>query len=139
MEELLIRELCSLLPHGIICKTDDFGDLELLTIHYDGRNSLFRFINTSNGRDIELYLSEFKPYLLPLDLIKENIDFPEPLRDPKGMEIYIPSNQEKVYNFAFHDMDQILYRLRKHRIDFYGFIKAGLAIDATGLGIYGFN
>lgn len=141
MEDLLIKELCNLLPYGVICKIrDGLGDLELLSIHYNGKNSLFTFKDPNRTMPLELYLSEFKPYLFPLSSIKDEVfGFPELLRNPSGMEIFIPANQEKCYNFAYHDMDQILSRFRKNFIDFYGFISLGLAIDATGLNIYGFK
>lgn len=140
MKDLLIKELCNLLPYGVICKVRDVGDLELLSVHYDGENSLFTFKDPNKTMPLELYFSEFKPYLFPLSSIKDKVfGFTESLRNPNGLEIFIPANQEKCYNFAYHDMDQILSQFRKNFIDFYGFISSGLAIDATGLNIYGFK
>ena len=70
-KELLLRDLCSRLPYGVKCDINDNKPYTLSSISNDYDGILIRFKEQKNGFNMEVYLSEVKPYLFPLSSMTE--------------------------------------------------------------------
>jgi hypothetical protein len=116
-KELLLKDLCARLPYGVKCDVGDNKPYTLNRIEIDNNNGhLLDFIEKKNGLDMQVYLSEVKPYLLPVEsMTEEQIEKFEKC----GLEDY-------------HDYDWY----NKNNFDYRGLIPMGLAIDTTNLNIY---
>ena len=117
-KDLLIKDLCGRLSHGVKCKILETNEVKILwAIQYDGENTLFDFWEDDQKIQYgyQLYLSEFKPCLLPISSMTEEQD-----KEFMNIQIGYPS-------VDWFDKNQFDYR---------GLIEMGLAIDVTGLNIY---
>lgn len=117
-KDLLIKDLCGRLSHGVKCKILETNEVKILgSIQYDGENTLFDFWEDDQKIQYghQLYLSEFKPYLLPISSMTE-----EQIKE----YMTIPSGYRTIDWF------------NKNHFDYRCLIENGLAIDATGLNIY---
>ena len=122
-KDLLINDLCGRLSHGVKCKILETNEVKILgAIQYDGENTLFDFWEDDQKIQYgyQLYLSEFKPCLLPISSMTEE--------------------QKTSHNFLKHSAYANPIKLvdwyNKNHFDYRGLIPMGLAIDATGLNIY---
>ena len=120
-KELLLKDLCARLPYGVKCNIWEKEIYTLCRIEIDNINGhLLDFIENKDGLDMQVYLSEVKPYLFPLSSITEE--------------------QEKEWRYTLSSDDNITYEtinwLNKNHFDYQGLIENGLAIDATNLNIY---
>ena len=117
-KDLLIKDLCGRLTHGVKCKILETNEVKILgAIQYDGENTLFDFWEDDQKIQYghQLYLSEFKPYLLPISSMTEE-------QDKEFMNIQI----------GYPSVDWF----DKNHFDYRGLIPMGLAIDATDKNIY---
>ena len=127
-KELLLKDLCARLDTNLVCsiyRTDDEGvgyRDEILHGYckYDICYEFYFGDDCSIGIDS---VSKIKPYLFPLSSMTEE--------------------QEKEYNNlncyelgCFPHSEEALDYLTKNHFDYRYLIEKGLAIDATGLGIY---
>ena len=108
-KDLLLQDLCARLPYGVILNCCDAVGEKLTAIDENG------LIN--HDYDID----EVKPYLFPLSSMTE---------------------EQKIRICALQDMGLSYYHLiidhyNEWHLDYRGLIEKGLAIDATGLNIYG--
>lgn len=117
-KDLLIKDLCGRLSHGVKCKILETNEVKILgAIQYDGENTLFDFWEDDHKIQYgyQLYLSEFKPCLLPLSSMTDE-------QDKEFMNIQI----------GYPSVDWF----DKNHFDYRGLIEMGLVDDATGLNIY---
>lgn len=124
-KDLLIKDLCGRLSHGVKCKILETDEVKILgAIQYDGENTLFDFWEDDQKIQYgyQLYLSEFKPFLFSLSSMTEEQNL-EYLRTCKGGYIGVPT----LVSFEW---------CNKNHFDYRGLIPMGLANDATGLNIY---
>lgn len=144
-KDLLIKDLCGRLSHGVKCKILETNEVKILAaIQYDGENTLFDFWEDDQKIQYgyQLYLSEFKPCLLPLSSMTDELwdkefmgcGITEFTRDSfkYGCETLEFNNS----NPDLSSMVRFINQLIKNHFDIYGLIPMGLAIDATGLNIY---
>ena len=120
-KDLLIKDLCGRLSHGVKCKILETNEVKILAaIQYDGENTLFDFWEDDQKIQYgyQLYLSEFKPCLLPLSSMS------------KDQKKYIRDNH------TFGATHELFDYLDKNNYDYRGLIEMGLVDDATGLDIY---
>ena len=125
-KELLLRDLCARLPYGVKCNVGEEMPYTLSRIEVDNLNGhLLDFIEMKDGLDMQVYLSEVKPYLLPLSSMTEeqSKEYHELIGGMFGTSALI--NFEVLEDF-FH----------KNHFDYRGLIPMGLANDATRLNIY---
>ena len=124
-KELLIKDLCARLHYGVKCKILETNEVKILgAIQYDGENTLFDFWEDDQKikYGYQLYLSEFKPCLLPISSMTEE--------------------QKSQYSFFLtriidgYDSSLLIDWLNKNHFDYRGLIERGLAIDATDKNIY---
>lgn len=117
-KDLLIKDLCGRLSQGVKCKILETNEVKILAaIQYDGENTLFDFWEDDQKIQYgyQLYLSEFKPYLLPISSMNEE-------QDKEFMNIQI----------GYPSVDWF----DKNHFDYRSLIPMELANDATGLNIY---
>ena len=136
-KDLLINDLCSRLPHGVKCKILETNEVKILgAIQYDGENTLFDFWEDDQKIQYgyQLYLSEFKPCLLPFSSMTE--EQKKELNDITNLDIEIAISHIKndTPNYVT-SLNRLAWLLKNH-FDIYDLIPMGLAIDATGLNIY---
>ena len=156
-KELLLKDLCARLPYGV--KLQNVNNIEsivklrsidldndcceILFYTYQGKalticdkSKLFRF-----GK-----ILRYKPYLFPLSSMTEE-QFTE-LRNetelnqyPNDLELVEWENNYKTLEFYLEEVPsdvviEVFDWLNKNHFDYRGLIEKGLAIDATGLGVY---
>ena len=137
-KDLLVRDLCGRLSHGVKCRILGTTEVKILgSIQYDGENTLFDFWEDDQKIQYgyQLYLSGFRPYLFPLSSMTEEQLYNNPIgfvqmgtikadRDWGNITI----NRRAYY--------KLVDWFNKNHFDYRGLIPMGLAIDATGLNIY---
>ena len=141
LKELLLKDLCGRLPYGVKCNVGEKIPYTLCRIEIDNVNGhLLDFIETKDGLDMQVYLSEVKPYLFPLSSMTE-----EQKEEIENLGWYFD-------NFEIHNVSECLgtYReyvahsdcfalidwLNKNHFDYRNLINKNLAIDCTNLEIY---
>ena len=141
-KELLLKDLCARLPYNpLISINGERYRMEEISNALIGINT---YKITVNGCDIEHW--NIKPYLLPMssmtdEMLEElNANGFFKYRDTIANVSHLESNgkvSEEIYTYI--DIENISFLMEffySHHIDFRGLIPKGLAIDATGLGIY---
>lgn len=128
---LVIDDISGRLPHGVVFNTD-WGNKTLKGIQYDNANTLLYFgVCNFTNKVIETYVSEVKPYLLPIssmsDKQKKELEDTLIRLNLEALSDEISSEVIATYEIDFYN---------KNHIDYRGLIPKGLAIDATGLNIY---
>lgn len=119
-KDLLLKDLCGRLSNGVKCKILENNEIKILSsVQYDGENTLFDFWEDDQKIQYgyQLYLSEFKPYLLPISSMT------------KDQKKYIRDNHTLATHELFDWFD-------KNHFDYRCLIDKELALDATGLNIY---
>lgn len=134
-KELLLKDLCARLPHGVICKDTNInvtGTLSQIGLHYD-----MCVLDKDNGDSESCYLLNCKPYLFPLSSMTEeqkndltkNLHSNVFVKDEISFWCLFTANMmgewQKVFEWCV-----------KNHFDICGLIPMGSAIDATGLNIY---
>ena len=136
-KEILLKDLCARLPYGVKCNVPYLKDIRTLAlIQYDAENTLFDFWdNNESYCRLQLFLSEFKPYLLPLSSMTE-----EQKREYNFWKYKVPichyEYGDVVEEIELYDSPESFEYLIENHFDYRGLIEKGLAIDATGLEIY---
>ena len=128
---LVIDDISGRVPHGVVFKTD-WGNKTLKGIQYDYVNTLLYFgVCNSTNKIIETYVSEVKPYLLPIssmsDKQKKELEDTLIRLNLEALSDEISSEVIATYEIDFYN---------KNHIDYRGLIPKGLALDETGLNIY---
>ena len=122
-KDLLFKDLCARLPYSVKCDINDNKPYTLSSISNDYDGTLIRFKEQKNGFNMEVYLSEVKPYLFPLSSMTD-----EQKQELKGLIFQNAFSN----NTTFTQQDFFC----KYHLDYRGLIQLGLAIDATNLNIY---
>ena len=133
-KELLLKDLCARLPYGV--KAMEHEDEPPFTIDsYDKAD----FIDGDNWIDSDGWnhnITKTKPYLFPLSSMTEsqNDSWRDAFLNDLAMSATInyPESEKYLALSHFKSMEW----LYKHHFDVNGLIEKGLALDATGLGIY---
>ena len=133
-KELLIKDLCGRLPYGVKCNVGDDKPYTLSRIEIDDKNGhLLDFIETKDELNMQVYLSEVKPFLFPLSSMTE-----EQRKELK--ELYFDYISDEIFNdieFVYHyDCMHLIDWFNKNHFDYRGLIPMGLSNDATGKNIY---
>ena len=148
-EDLLLKDLCGRLPYGVKCfvnytfcnETTDYEDVKystvdtLVTINQQTESFFFEWL--CEWFDID----EFKPYLFPLSSMTEEQKIECFKGTPLEIDKYgdIAVKDDFYGNSQYTDLEiylEVIDWLNKNHFDYRGLIEKGLAIDATGLGIY---
>lgn len=123
-KDLLLKDLCARLLYGVKCNVGEEIPYTLCRIGIDDRNGhLLDFIETKGGLDMQVYLSEVKPYLFPMSSMTPK---------QKAELANLTCETSSIFETAVLEIEFYI----KNHIDYRGLIGKGLAIDATGLNIY---
>lgn len=121
-KDLLLKDLCSRLPYGVMLETDNVFPQKLEGIAFDNDTFL---ISVSDGA-FTLDWMTCKPYLYPLSsMTKEQMEEYAHILVMNGNLDY-----SQLLGMTVEDW------FNKNHFDFRGLIQKGLAKDATGLNIY---
>ena len=143
-KELLLQDLCARLPYGVKCNIEDDKSYTLSRIEIDNKNGhLLDFVEMKNGLDMQVYLSEVKPYLFPLSSMTEEqchefyCRFVENEIDYDDFKEYYFDNGlwHKVLT-SIDDCSRVIDWFNKNHFDYRNLIDKKLAIDCTNLNIY---
>ena len=118
-KQLLLQDLSSRLPYGVICKDTNInvtGTLSQIGLHYD-----MCVLDKDNGDSESCYILNCKPYLFPLESMTE-----EQLLELSSISFENSIDSSiKTINWCY-----------KNHFDVNGLIPMGLAKDATNKNIY---
>lgn len=120
-KELLIKDLCARIPYGVKVeyKNEIFG--------VEHVSPMYEEVKLDTHETWTVDVSEVKPFLFPDSSMTE--------KQKKEMSSFDPFQTEETKTlgqWAFHLVD--FYN--KHHFDYRGLIEKGIALDATGLGVY---
>lgn len=142
-KELLLRDLCSRLPYGVKIELTNSCSYHHENVAKKGDGTIDRLkgftgsyfsIYHDNPLDWDWYendidVEDIKPYLFPMSSMTE-----------EQKQEYCQLQQRVIYNskgLANVDIMKYVNWCYENHLDINGLIPLGLAIDATGLGIYG--
>ena len=150
-KDLLLKDLCARLDTNLVCsiyRTDDYGvgyRDEILHGYCKGDIWYEFYFGEDCGIGID-NVSKIKPYLFPLSSMTEEQfvelkEYTELLYEHNTLELVEWSNTCKTLEFWLEEVPanvviKVFDWLNKNHFDYRGLIEKGLAIDATGLGIY---
>jgi hypothetical protein len=134
-KELLLKDLCGRLPHGVKVNNEIQGDFEIYGICENivfGRNEVCH---------IDFDVEKIKPYLFPLSSMtdeqeKDIFHNGKFYIDHHNSICRFPTNEDDYDFVTVEDCLEIFNKLNKYHFDYRGLIPMGLALDATGLNIY---
>ena len=146
-KELLLKDISARLPYGVKCQVqeDEYTYIgTLCRLEVDNKNgNLLDFVESISGLDCQVYLSEAKPYLFPLESMTEEQCYDFYCR---FVENEIDYDDFKKYYFdegswhklltSINDCSRVIDWFHKNHFDYRGLIEKGLANDATGLNLY---
>ena len=120
-KDLLLKDLCSRLPYGVMAKLGDSNPSKITNITQcidsDSNSWFIESEGESDGMMCEI--DNVKPYLFPISSMTEE----------QKLEYY--------GTFSLSgDISGSIDFYNKHHLDYRGLIPKGLAEDATGLNIY---
>ena len=138
-KEILLKELSARLPYGLKCNVGEEMPYTLSRIEVDNFNGhLLDFIETKDGLDMQVYLSEAKPYLFPMSSMTE--EQYKKFTIISGWDVDIEDVRRGKFScIGYIGLDYLYDAIdwfNKNHFDYRGLIPLGLAIDATGLDIY---
>lgn len=140
-KDLLLKDLCARLPYGVMCDVGDNKPYTLSRIEIDDKNGhLLDFKEKKDGLDMQVYLSECRPYLLPLSSMTE--EQKNQLKEiwsadmDKAIDYSISGEDELCDLCQLSAAKKITNWLIANHFDYRGFIGKSLALDATNLRIY---
>lgn len=133
-KELLLKDLCSRLPYGVIVETSK-GKGHVCDINLTIFGAEIGVNINPTVRDT-FSINDVKPYLLPLSSMTEE--------QKETLKVMCDWNDEEadaqsilvLYQKHFVMKSDVIDWLHKNHFDYRGFIEKGLALDATGLNIY---
>lgn len=129
---ILLKDLCGRLAYGV--KMNHIADNEQDPKTLIGVAKDMITLKGPGGYEW-VNIEHYKPYLFPLSSISEEIM--DEIYNITGVyDIDVDSPVHIEVGTTFEDLTKIFYILNKHHIDYRGLIPMGLALDATGLGIY---
>lgn len=125
-KELLLRDLCARLPHGVKVSILGGGAMELKSCI----NSSIGWYADINGAPTDFGIDEIKPYLRPLSSMTE-----EELREydticTKLLNQYKACPKNSLWVMTYTDSEMIDF-FNAHHFDYRGLIEKGLAIAVT--------
>lgn len=124
IKELLLKDICSRLPYGLLCKVDGIEDPQkLIRIEVDEVGGvLLDFGDTLDGYPIQGYLSEVKPYLRHLSSITE--------KEKTELQLMLISLQVSAYDYSKEIMAITIDFYDSHHFDYRNLISKGVALEA---------
>lgn len=130
-KELLITDLCSRLPYGVICTDNRHGDSRVFTVDVEDNSVYYT--------DFDEYglIENCKPYLRPMSSMTEEEKEEFHKLKQFSVTVVMPNGVSRIKPTYIVDLEDdgdglnYLYDwLNKHHFDFRGLIEKGLALEA---------
>lgn len=144
-KDLLLEDLCNRLSYGVKCNVGEETPYTLSGIEIDDVNGhLFDFVEKKNGLNMQVYLSEVKPYLFPMSAMTEE-QMKEISKRYNFYNFYGVCIEITNHSAGYWDDDNSCQLedylwlenwFNKNHFDYRGLIDKGLALDATTINIY---
>lgn len=141
-KDLLLQDICSRLPYGVMAKFGDSNPSKITNITQDIDSDSW-FVESEGEFDgMMCEINNVKPYLFPLSSMSEDQKYEFYLRfienncDFDYFKFYLDNGKWNKLLTSLDDIEAIIDWFHKNHIDWRGLIPMGLAIDATGLNIY---
>lgn len=138
-KDLLIKDLCSRLPYGVLIQEKCLENVKMF-LPNEETDRLIN-IDVSNGTLITnggsfYHIDEIKPYLFPMSSMTE-----EQKDKYQWLCVKVPIYEQyyeeyEIYGYEYEDTWASMDWLNENHFDYKELIPMGLAIDATGLGVY---
>lgn len=124
-KDLLLKDLCARLPYGVIIEHE--GNLSILDAIFMCDSISVSSTSMDKKLSYNLALDEFKPRLIPLSSISEELKnfIRWKLTTPK----YDSFDEESLEDLLSSNM-QIVHYCYEHHLDINGLIERGLAVEA---------
>lgn len=144
-KDLLLEDLCNRLSYGVKCNVGEETPYTLSGIEIDDVNGhLFDFVEKKNGLNMQVYLSEVKPYLFPMSAMtdeqKKEISKRYNYHNYYGLCIEITNHSAGYWDddnsCNLQDYLWLENWFNKNHFDYRSLIDKGLALDATTINIY---
>lgn len=146
-KELLLKDLCARLPYGVKVqvdfKSDTYSPIVCKVCSVECAEIGSAFIGVETSPDTYNEFREFlcKPYLFPLSSMTEEqesyLHFNTKFRLDICNDLTVKNDEDgNCFYTDTYDYISLIDWLNKNHFDYRGLIEKGLAIDATGLGIY---
>lgn len=127
-KELLIKDLCTRLPYGVMCRANEINlDGELLFIN-KVNNIVALYNDKAIGKFDTCQIADVKPYLRPMSSMIE-----EEKKEYDNLRAHVCDD----YNRYCFDTYKSIDWLNAHHFDYRGLIERGLALEAPE-GMYKF-
>ena len=140
-KDLLLKDICSRLPYGIIIKHE--GNLSKLDTIFMCDSISISSTSIDKKLVYNLDLDEIKPYLFPLSSMTEEQKYDLYCRFIETdcdfddfKEFYLDNGMWHQLHTSLDDIEAIIDWFNKNHFDYRGLIEKSLALDATGLNIY---
>lgn len=136
-KELLLKDLCARLPYGVMCNIGLNHPLQLQRIFVDRLDGILLDFY-EDGKNYQVYLSEVKPYLFPLESMTEEQSLElEIITDGTiGIDTYSIWDFTGYSEISLSKTLEIIQWCYQNHFDINRLIPMGLAIDATNVNIY---
>ena len=118
-KEFLLQDLCSRLPYGVKCQFED--TIEVIKEIWFCEDEGWQV----DGEKTSTCIHAVKPYLFPMSSMTE-----------EQSKIYHELVGGMFGTGVLINLDCLIVFLNRNHLDWRGLIPMGLALDATGLGIY---
>ena len=133
-KDLLLKDLCSRLPYGVMGKFGDSNPSKITNITHDIDSDSW-FVESEGEFDgMMCEINNIKPYLFPLSSVTEEQKKEFDDITDLDIEVAITHIKNGTPNYLT-GLNRLNWLLKNH-FDIYGLIPMGLAIDATGKNIY---
>ena len=145
-KNLLLKDLCARLPYGVKVNIPDLifsskNNIEILKEIFCGDDGEFRC------NDSGMLIKYVKPYLFPLSSLTEEMlkelnengffKYRDDITNVSNIESKNGISKEIYTYIGIENISFLTDYFNSHHIDYRGLIEKGLAINASGLNIYG--
>ena len=135
--KLLLKDLSARLPYGVKLQISSWDDMNMEYV--DKADTLYSISSDNHVRtsseDQDFYIDDVKPYLFPMSSMTE-----KQKTDYNSWKHLVPvchyEYGDAVEEYELWESPASFEYLIENHFDDKGLIERGLAIDATGLGIY---
>ena len=124
-KDLLLKDLCAKLPYGIKVLYDN----QIFEIQYI--EAMYEELKLLDNERYTLSIEDVKPYLFPMSSMNE--EQKTELNDTL-IQLELKALDDEIEHHKVAEFEIDFYN--KNMFDYRGLIDKGLALDATGLGIY---
>ena len=136
-KELLLKDLCTRIPYGVVCKTNDARKFGTLISVERSKGEMLVYIDHGRNEAEEFDINEgdiVKPYLRPMSSMTEEEKGEYFLITERFYDVYT-TNDTPAYTgermVFVDDVEELIDFYNSHHFDYRGLIEKALAIEIT--------